>query len=196
MDVAGEREVQTFLQYPLSLHHLLNLPLSHPPRPAFANKVSAAAALAAPSKPSLHIERIGEGIEPRLADLNNTEGETTRADELVQPTGNHDHHPSYSMSRDSGARGPSALGHDDAATLLQSRVRGYSVRRHFGGTNNVTKERGGSSGGAIDGAAKVEKRNVGDNETDGAALEGENTIMDGRGECPVLELEVSEQAGA
>lgn len=62
-----------------------------------------------------------EGVEPRLANLD----DANNVDSGL-------HHPSSVIAHDTDARRPSTLGHDSAATLLQSRFRGYHLRKGGG----------------------------------------------------------------
>lgn len=74
----------------------------------------------------------GQGVEPRLASFE-THGDENECDGGER--GLH-HHPSSTIVRDSGARaGPatSRLGRDAAASLVQSRFRGYRTRKGWVG---------------------------------------------------------------
>lgn len=104
-------------------------------------KVNAAAAALAgsqdptPGHPSHGDGEDGGRIEPRLVDLD--DGNTVRRGI---------HNASSAVSRDTGARGPSALGPDSAATLLQSSFRGYRLRRGGGGVGGFDEGRNTSPG--------------------------------------------------
>lgn len=157
-------------------------------------KVNAAASLAGPStKPSSTPgeDTTGGGIEPHVANLCDnsnksnsngtiTDGGTSLGGALAHPIQSTDqHHPTSAVSRDTGARGSSGLGRDNAATLLQSRVRGYNVRRHVACTSGVGGT-AGTDGGVAMGTAGT------------AAYD-----MAGSGTgCPVLDLEVRAYDGA
>lgn len=109
----------------------------------------------------------GDGIEPRLASLE-IHGDEDEGDGAE--TGLH-HHPSSTVVRDSSARaGPttSRLGRDAAASLLQSRFRGYRTRKGW--------VEGGVSGG---------RGGADDPNADGGGGGGV-----GSGKCSLLELEV------
>lgn len=119
-------------------------------RPLFSPKVDAAAAFSDPkgdhtsgNRPtqgdSIGGEGGEEGVEPRLANLD----DASNADFGL-------HHPSSVVARDTDARRPSAIGRDSAATLLQSRFRGYRFRKGGdigGGGRKETVTRSSPSGG-------------------------------------------------
>lgn len=108
-----------------------------------------------------------EGVEPRLASLE-THGDENEGD--GDETELH-HHPSSTIVRDSGARaGPatSRLGRDAAASLLQSRFRGYRTRKGWagggvGGRDGVDgpNSEGRGSGGVSSGKGSLLELEVG-----------------------------------
>eukprot|EP00752_Nemacystus_decipiens_P007715 g6898.t1 len=110
---------------------------------ATAEKVDAAEALSGGS--SKRCDPPGDGIEPRLASVE-AQGEGSDGD---RGEGGLQHHPSSTVVKDSGARaGPAIgrLGRDAAASLLQSRFRGYRTRKGIGGRDGGF-ERGGAGSG-------------------------------------------------
>lgn len=88
-----------------------------------------------------------EGVEPRLAKLDDANNAHSGL-----------HHPSSVVARDTDVRGPSTLGRDSAATLLQSRFRGYHLRKGGGiggrGSNKmvatISRSGGGTSCSVLD----------------------------------------------
>lgn len=182
-------------------HPLLLLVLTLP-----CTKINAAAALVARNDPSsttapldhpLHEQSGYNGVEPRVAKLDNDIINDDRQNGLagtadaanigcVQHSTLHEqgHHPSFAISRDSGARGPSSLGPDGAATLLQSRFRGYRSRRLV--ANDCAGIRGGAGARKGDGDADHDLALA----QKGYAVGG----AEGREERSVLDLEVSRQS--
>lgn len=115
----------------------------------------------------------GGGIEPRVAKLE--EGDNSDGAVAGTPC-----HPSSAVARDSYARAPStnSLGRDAAACLLQSRYRGYRLRKYGGGVSL----RGGMPG--RDSSDGQEERARGATPFCSEA----GRAMDGK--CSVLDLEV------
>lgn len=109
-------------------------------------------------------ERQG-GIEPRFATQVNNGNEAGL------------HHPSSAVARDTytRTRSASALGRDGAATLLQSRFRGYHARKH-----------GNPGGGALTGddgmagtSSQIERRGIDAvHSTAGRVQDGTRSILD------------------
>ena len=100
-------------------------------------------------------------VEPRLAKLEDDSGEAGPR------------HPSSAVARDSYARTRSAseLGHDAAACLLQSRYRGYRLRKY------------GGLGGVISGTSSDQEERSHDTLRPAAG-----SVVDAK--CSVLDLEV------
>ena len=114
----------------------------------------------------------GGGVEPRLAKLEDDGGGDTGP-----------RHPSAAVARDSYARERSAseLGHDAAARLLQSRYRGYRLRKR------------GGVGGVESGTSSHEEEEEEEEEEDGRQLYTTRPAAGSSGmdaECSVLDLEV------
>ncbi|CAB1116161.1 unnamed protein product [Ectocarpus sp. CCAP 1310/34] len=122
----------------------------------------------------------GEGIEPRIVNLDNdnrTLDGSGNGTGLAPPN----QHPSSTVARNSQARiGPAGggLGRDAAASLVQSRFRGYRTRRGLvggGGAEGLTAGGKSGAGGQPDGVS------------------GEGGLVDGvdrKGKSSVLDLEV------
>ncbi|CAM9771908.1 unnamed protein product, partial [Ectocarpus sp. 6 AP-2014] len=124
----------------------------------------------------------GEGVEPRIANLDNDNDNRNRDGSgngtgLAPPN----QHPSSTVARDSQARIGSAgggVGRDAAASLVQSRFRGYRTRRGLvggGGAEGLTAGGKGGAGGQSDGVSAG----------DGGLVDG----VEGKEKCSVLDLE-------
>lgn len=109
----------------------------------------------------------GGGVEPRLAKLEDDGG----GDAGLR-------HPSAAVARDSyaRARSTSELGHDAAARLLQSRYRGYRLRKY------------GGLGSVVSGTSSHEEQEEDERHLHTTRPAAGRSGMDGK--CSVLDLEV------
>lgn len=133
-----------------------------------------------------------EGVEPRLASLEIDENVDCGGGDGGNETGLsvHPHqHPSSTVARDSRARVP-GLGRDAAASLVQSRFRGYRARRNGGAGGGIT------GGGIAGGRDRVDGPIAGETAINGEGGKRERQAGSGGGrggsseKCSILDLEV------